>query len=155
MIDPELAAFVEGGVAIHVGSRNARLEPNGARAAAVRVDADGLHLSVYLAAVAAERLLPDLRANRMATVVFARPVDDRACQIKGELVDARAATPADRGVVENQWRQFLASMAAIGIPRAVTQGWAIWPAVVLRLRASAVFEQTPGPGTGGLFEPRA
>ena len=154
MIDPELAAFLEGGVAIHVGSRNARLEPNGARAAAVRVDADGVHLSVYMAAVAAERVLPDLRANGAAAVAFARPVDDRACQVKGDLVDERAATPDERGLVENQWRRFLASMAAIGIPQAVTQGWAIWPAVVLRLRASAVFEQTPGPGTGGLFEPR-
>ena len=83
MIDPDLRAFIEGGVGIHIGSRTAVLEPNGARVTAVRVEEDLLHLLVYVPEVAASRVLPDLQANGAAAVVFARPIDDRACQIKG------------------------------------------------------------------------
>ena len=33
-------------------------------------------------------------------------------------------------------------------PRAVASGWSFWPAVAIRVRVTAVFEQTPRPGTG-------
>jgi hypothetical protein len=92
MIDTELAAFLQEGVGIHIASRNAALEPNGSRALAVKVDADGRHLEVYLAAVAAARILPDLQANGQAAVGFGRPVDDRSCQVKGLFLGVRDAT---------------------------------------------------------------
>jgi hypothetical protein len=96
MIEPDLRAFLEGGLGIHIGTRTARLEPNGARALAVKVEEDRLHLIVYLAEVAARRVVPDLRANGAIAVGFARPVDERACQIKGIFVNARpAATTSD------------------------------------------------------------
>ena len=41
MIDKELAAFLQEGIAIQLGTRNARLEPNGARVVAVKVEDDG------------------------------------------------------------------------------------------------------------------
>ena len=148
MIDADLQAFLEGGLGIHVASRTARLEPNGARAAAVKVDEDRLHFTVYAAEVAAARILPDLRANGAAAVVFARPVDDRACQIKGIFVEARPAEAAERAFVEQQWSAFLDNLEAIGIPRAAPSRWATWPAVAIRLRATAIFEQTPGPDAG-------
>ena len=147
MLDEALRAFLEGGLAIHIGSRTTSLEPNGARAAAVRVE-DSVHFTVYVAEVAAARVLPDLRANGLAAVVFVRPADDRACQIKGMFLSARRARPAERAVIEAQWSAFLANLEQIGIPRAMSRGWATWPAVAVRLRASAVFDQTPGPGAG-------
>jgi hypothetical protein len=48
VITPDLAAFLEGEVAIHIATHNERLEPNGARVAAVTVDADGTHVTAYL-----------------------------------------------------------------------------------------------------------
>ncbi|MCI0435569.1 MAG: hypothetical protein L0271_18280, partial [Gemmatimonadetes bacterium] len=63
MIDRELASFLQEGLGIHIGTRNARLDPNGARAAAVKVEADGEHVAVYVAEIAARRVLPDLEAN--------------------------------------------------------------------------------------------
>ena len=148
MIDADLQAFLEAGLGIHIASRTTRLEPNGARAAAVKVDADRLHLTVYAAEVAAARILPDLRANGAAAVVFARPVDDRACQIKGIFVAARPAEANERALVDQQWSAFLDNLEAIGIPRAAPSGWVTWPAVAIRLRATAIFEQTPGPDAG-------
>ena len=50
-----------------------------------------------------------------------------------------------------QWDGFLGSLEQIGIPRVATRAWVTWPAVAIRLRATAVFNQTPGPGTGAPF----
>jgi len=148
MIGTELAAFLQEGVGIHIGTRNAALEPNGSRALAVKVEEDGRHLVVYVARVAAERLLPDLQANGQAAVGFGRPIDDRACQVKGLYLESRDAGDDDRPIVDAQWNGFLSSLEQIGIPRAMSRGWATWPAVAIRLRANAIFDQTPGPGAG-------
>jgi hypothetical protein len=56
MIGPELAAFLEQGVGIHIGTRDDQLHPNGARAVAAKVDSGGSHLVVYVAEIAAARL---------------------------------------------------------------------------------------------------
>ena len=148
MIDGELAAFLQEGVGIHVGTRNERLEPSGARALAVLVDADGAHFEVFLAEPAARRVLPDLQANGQAAVSFGRPVDDRACQVKGVFAGVRAASGHERERIRSQFESFLANLEQIGIPRAGADNWSRWPAVAIRLRATAIFEQTPGPGTG-------
>ena len=91
MIDAELKAFLEDAVGIHLGTRSAELEPNGCRAVAAAVEDGGERLVVYVAAVAAERVLPDLEANGQAAVSFGRPVDERACQVKGVFEGAREA----------------------------------------------------------------
>ena len=148
MIDAQLAAFLQEGVGIHIATRNAALQPNGARAIAVTVEEDGAHLVVYVARVAAARILPDLETNGQAAVGFGRPVDDRACQVKGLFLGVREATDEERPRVLAQWDGFLGSLEQIGIPRAATKTWVTWPAVAIRLRANALFNQTPGPQAG-------
>ena len=148
MLDAKLARFLEEGLGVHLGTRNERLEPNGARALAVKVDESAGHVSVYLADVAAARLLPDLAANGLAAVVCARPIDERACQIKGTFVASRAATPDERPLVMAQWNGFMSQLEAIGVSRASMAGWAMWPLTVITLKATAVFNQTPGVDAG-------
>ncbi|MDP1570026.1 MAG: hypothetical protein Q8L86_08480 [Vicinamibacterales bacterium] len=148
MIDPSLACFLEEGLGIHLGVSDAGLEPQGARAIAATVDADGAHLTVYLATVAAARLRPALQSNGRVAVSFGRPIDDRACQVKGELVGISDADAGARPAIEAQWQGYLTNLAQIGIPRAVFAGWTMWPATAIRLRVTALFEQTPGPDAG-------
>jgi len=148
MIDADLAAFVQQRVGIHIGTRNQRFEPNGARALAVRVDDDRAHIVVYLAEVAAKRVLPDLEANGQAAVSVGRPIDDKACQIKGTFVSLRAASPEERAEIVAQFESFLTNLEEIGIPRRLAQRWPTWPCMAIRLKATAVFTQTPGPGAG-------
>ena len=148
MMDPSLAAFLQEGLGIHIGTRNERLEPNGARALAVAVEEGGAHMVVYVAEVAAARLLPDLTANGRAAVSFGRPIDDRACQVKGDLVSVRPAELNEREMIRTQFGGFLANLELIGIPRAGAANWIVWPAVAIRLKVTAVFEQTPGPAAG-------
>jgi hypothetical protein len=148
MIGTELAAFLQEGLGIYVGTRNAALEPNGARASAARVDATGAELTVYVPSMAVARVLADLRANQQIAVSFGRPVDDRACQVKGVFIDAHDAREDEREIVSAQWQAFVRSLEYIGIPAAATRGWATWPAVAIRFKPTAVFDQTPGPDAG-------
>ena len=148
MIDQLLAAFLEGGVGIHLGTRNAQLEPNGARAISVKVDRDRQHLLVFISDVAAQRVLPDLQANRQAALTFARPTDERACQVKGLFVDVRKVQSDERAHARQQWSDFLDNLEYIGIPRVASRTWIAVPDSAIRLRVTAVFDQTPGPDAG-------
>lgn len=148
MIDQQLAAFLHDGVGIHLGTRNQDLEPNGARAISVKVDARGTHLVVYMADVAARRVLPDLHANGHAAVVVARPTDERACQVKGTFAGARPIDAAERAHAQKQWSAFLDSLEFIGIPRSSTTPWISTPDIAIVLTVSSVFEQTPGADAG-------
>ena len=68
MIDDQLAGFLQEGLAIHLGTRTPRLQPNGGRAVAVKVEADRVHLIVYIAQAAVERLLGDLEVSCALTL---------------------------------------------------------------------------------------
>ena len=98
--------------------------------------------------VAAGPVLDDLRANGQAAVVFARPEDDRACQVKGTFVSARPATADEEPLVQAQFDGFLRQLEIIGMPGESTRLWIVWPATAVRLRVTALFDQTPGPKAG-------
>lgn len=148
MIDAELARFLQQGLAINIGTRNAHLEPSAAYAPAARVESDGRHLVVYVPVVGATAVLSDLADNGQAALVFARPEDDRACQVKGEFVSAHPATNEEHELVLAQWSAFMKQLEIIGSPGESTRSWIIWPAVAIRLRVTALFSQTPGPDAG-------
>lgn len=140
---------------MYLGTRNARLEPNGARISAVKVDADGRHLVAFIPKTTSADVLKDLLENGQAAITFARPADDRACQVKGVFVDVRDGSAADRRMVMEQWRGFVSQLELIGISAAATRSWKMWPCVAVRLRITSVFDQTPGPGAGAPVPPGA
>jgi hypothetical protein len=148
MIPGDLAAFLQEGVGIYIGTRNAALEPNGARALAALVGPGGLELVVYLADVAATRLMPDLDSNGQAAVTFGRPVDERTIQVKGTFVSARQARDDERPALDAQWENFTRSLETIGVARNARSAWPRWPAIAIALKPTALFEQTPGPSAG-------
>ena len=91
---------------------------------------------------------PISRPTGRSRIAFGRPIDDRACQVKGVVIDTRAATEAERPVVAAQWDGFLGSLEQIGIPRAATEDLGDVAGVAIRVRVNALFNQTPGPGAG-------
>ncbi len=147
-ISGDLAAFLQQGVGIYVGTRNAAMEPNGARAIAAGVEDEGGRVVVYLAGIAAARLLPDLESNGQIAVTFGRPVDERAVQVKGLFVEARAARDDERAILVAQWEGLTRQLEAIGVARQARSAWPTWPATAIALKPTAIFEQTPGPAAG-------
>lgn len=148
MIDDALAAFLQQGLAINIGTRNARLEPNAAYVPAAVVEPGGTHLVVYVPRVGADGVLADLASNGQAALVFARPEDDRACQVKGTVVSVRDATADERPVVDTQYQGFMRQLEMIGMPGESTRPWITWPCVAVRVKVTALYSQTPGPDAG-------
>ena len=149
MIDTELAGFLQEGIAIQLGTRNADLEPNGVRVVAATVEEDGTHLVAHVPTISVSHVLPDLESNGLAALVFARPPDERSCQVKGTFAGVRPSTEDERAVVEAQWDRWLDRLATIGLPRPAFEHRITWPCVAIRVRVTAIFNQTPGPGAGG------
>jgi Pyridoxamine 5'-phosphate oxidase len=148
MLTSELAAFIEAGQVVHIGTRNEQLDATGALGIAATVDAGRTHVTVYLQSEGADEVLANLRDNGRVAVCFARPPDERACQVKGTFVDVRQATMEERPVVEAQWEHCLRQLEQIGYSRALYAGHSAWPCLAVRMRATDVFDQTPGPGAG-------
>jgi|SRR5687767_8911889 len=148
MIDPSLASFLEEGLSLHIGTRDADLNPQGGRAAALAVEPDGAHVIVYVPERAMTRMRAQLESIGLAAVSIGRPVDERACQVKGVVVEIRPAREDEQGLVAAQWDGYLRQLELIGIQRGISAGWSMWPAVAVRIRVTAVFEQTPKPDTG-------
>ena len=148
LISQQIAAFLESGVALVVGTRDGELQPDGAGALAVRVAEDGAHLTLYLFEAAARDMLRNLERYPEIAIDCDSPTTHRACQVKGIYRSHRAATDAERPSIDRQIDAFAADLEAIGIPRAMTTAWQVWPCMALELLATQIFEQTPGPGTG-------
>ena len=152
MLDKALTEFLEQGLAIHIGTRNSALRPNGCRVTAVRVEDQGRHLVAYLPKAATPAILEDLKDNGQAAVSFARPTDDRAVQVKGEFISVRDADPAEEQFVIGQWQSLLKELDMIGLAAlASTSTWLMWPCVAVKIRVTAVFSQTPGPEAGSVL----
>lgn len=147
-LDSEMAAFLQEGLPAHIATRNAQLEPAGARVTAIKVDADAEHVTVYLPAIAAQPLLEDLRDNGHLAVVLARPIDERSCQVKGRFVESWVPDAAEEAFARQQFDLALAAVERVGIPRAGSAAWQMLPCVAVRFRAEALFTQTPGPNAG-------
>jgi hypothetical protein len=152
MLDKSLTEFLEQGLAIHIGTRNGRMQPNGCRVTAVRVEDQGRNLVAFLPQAANPAVLEDLRSNGQAALSFARPTDDRAVQVKGELISEREADPAEEEFILGQWRALLTELDLIGLaPLTSTSTWLLWPCVAVKIRVTAVFSQTPGPEAGAVL----
>lgn len=152
MLDRSLTEFLEQGLAIHLGTRNSALKPNGCRVTAVRVEAQGRHLVSYIPKAAGTAVLDDLQSNGQAAVSLARPTDDRAVQVKGEFVSVRDADPSEEAFVLGQWQGLLKELDVIGLADLTsTSTWQMWPCVAVTIRVTAIFSQTPGPEAGAVL----
>lgn len=148
MIDVNLAEFLQSGLGIHLGTANEHMEPSGCRVTAVKVEDDGRHLVAFVPKAASPRIFDNLRSNGRAAVSFARPADERAVQVKGLMLFSWDAKPDEENFARSQWAGFLGQLDGIGLPGAATSSWKVFPSVAVRIKVTAVFNQTPGPDAG-------
>lgn len=151
MLDKTLTEFLEQGLAIHIGTRDARLRPNGGVVTAVRVEDEGRHLVAFIPKAVMPAVFDDLRGNGQAALSFTRPSDDKAVQVKGEFVSQADASAAEEQFARDQWGGFLKQLDMIGLPAEATSTWTLWPCVAVRIRVTALFSQTPGPEAGAVL----
>jgi|SRR5688572_9916117 hypothetical protein len=151
LIDEELAAFLQSGIAMHAASVGPGNVAQIARAAGCRVAPDRRSVTIYLVESQGRELLEHLRAAGAISVVFTKPKSHRTVQLKGgdaRIVEARADDLAD---VDRQVAAFDAELSSIGFPRRF--GWILAGGSPAGLAAVAftptgAFLQTPGPSAG-------
>jgi len=148
MISTDLSRFLRSGVSIHIATCDAGRVPHGARAWAAVPEDDGEHVTVFVLKASARPILDDLEANGRAALVFCRPTDDRAVQLKGAFAGSRPARAKEREVVDAHGARMIAELEAIGVPAALTRAWKPWPCIAIRVRVTEIYSQTPGPGAG-------
>ena len=149
MIDPELAAFFESPVVMIFATRTAEGRPAIGRGVGGRVVADGGEVELYVDGRQWAEALDDLSIGDRVALTFCRPADYRAFQIKGPLLAIGPASPTDAERSAAYTQAMTEALRALGVGEVQTEQF-LRPGnlVALRLRASVVFAQTPGPGAG-------
>lgn len=155
-IPENLAALLEGLVAVHVATRDAALVPDELMAAAARASADGRRLTVFLPVATSETSLANLRENGAIAVVLSQPLTHRTIQLKGRVETIGPAREEERSEVERLAAAFDAEVEVIGLPPAVVRRRTRWPCHAVTFVVTEAYEQTPGPLAGApIVEERA
>jgi hypothetical protein len=147
-ISGELARFLQGGVSVLVGTRDGRCVPEALRGAGARVEAGGREMTVWFPAANGLRTVENLRATRRIAVCFSTFENHRSVQVKGEVIDVREGTPADRDLVEGYRARLAAEWGYLGVAPRLVLRLDVWPCFTVQFRVEQVFSQTPGPGAG-------
>ena len=142
------AAFIQSGVSVLAGTRDAELFPHCVRGLGARVESAGAELTIFIPRATAGAMLANLRHNGRLAVCFSRAADHRSLQVKGQWIDVRPGEEADRAWIDRYRHNIAAAWDYFGFPAARTLRIVHWPVWCVRFRPDAVFVQTPGPGAG-------
>jgi len=149
------AAFIESDVVIALSTRDPTLRSRLAMGRGCRASAARPRVSILIGRAQSAPFMDALVQTREIAVVFGRPNDHRAIQLKGR--DATLAAPA-RGDAKRaaRYRERLAEhFVPLGFPREHTYtylGPADEPLVVVTFTPTAVYDQTPGPHAGAVLD---
>jgi len=145
------AAFIAGDVVIALASRDRELRSQVAMGRGCRTSLARRQVHVLIGRAQSTPFLAALEQSREIAVVFGRPVDHRAIQLKGR--DATVAAPA-RGdaALAARYRELLADhFVPLGFPREHSYTY-LGPAdealVVVSFTPTSAYDQTPGPHAG-------
>jgi Pyridoxamine 5'-phosphate oxidase len=150
-LDPEHAAFVQGGVSIIAASRNANNEPSLSRAIGCRVAQDRRQVTFFLSAAQSGALLADLRANGAVAVVFSQPSTHRTLQLKGTDAAVTTLGKDDVHILAAYRQRLTAELAPLGFSEPFTRALFSCPTgdvVAVNFTVAEAFVQTPGPKAG-------
>lgn len=147
-IDTSLSEFLQSGVIVAVGTRDASLAPAVTRGWGGRVCADGDSVELFVGRTVSGATLANLRDNGRLAVIFGCPLSFRSAQIKGRCTSLAEPEPDDRDWVERHRRALARSLAQVGISPDWGRLVSAADLVRIRFEAEAIFDQTPGPRAG-------
>jgi hypothetical protein len=153
-ISAELKAFLESGVSVVVGTRNADLVPEITRVWGLLVSKDRKSISLCAPLATSHKTLDNLTGNGQMTVCCSLPTSYKTVQLKGQYIERADPSRADLAAVERHREAFRRLNESIGIPLQRTETF--WrreletsPVLVkLRFVPEQIFDQTPGPDAG-------
>jgi len=151
LLDPELAAFIQGGMSMHAASRDAANVASLCRGLGCRVSADRTRVTVFLLASHSGAMLADFRANRRVALVVTQPSTHRTVQLKGEDAELEPLQDDDHHRIARQREGFVRDLVKLGyqgsLGEFLTAG-SRGDVVAVGFTVTAAFIQTPGPAAG-------
>lgn len=155
LLDETHAAFIQHGVAITVGARDADNVATLTRALGCRVSADRRMVTVFVSVARAQSLLDDVRANGAIAVVITRPSTHQTIQLKGTDAVISPIEDGDRATIAACVESFVEDITGIGyredFARIVLSG-IDEEVIAVTFTPTAAFAQTPGPGAGARLQ---
>jgi hypothetical protein len=148
VLTAELLEYMESGVSLLIGTRDAALRPASARGFGVEIDAPARAATVFLPAPGAEVTLGNLRDNGQIALTFSRGFDHRSLQVKGRLLSLEAANERQHRLQDRYFALFSEGLIFIGHRQELLRRVRYYPSYALSFRIESMFDQTPGPGAG-------
>lgn len=156
MLSPDIADFIQQGVAAAVSCCDQNLRPSMARVVGTRVTEDLSLITVLVLRNVNATLLRDAQPGRNLAAVFCLPENERAIQIKGRVVAVEAPRPEDWPMVCAHRIAFADQIEPKGYAREFSDYYhaaASDDLLAVSFVPEALFEQTPGPQAGRPMEP--
>jgi hypothetical protein len=150
-LEPDILDFLEQGVSIHAGSRDASHVASLSRGLGCRLSADRTRLTVFLLASHSGAMLADFRANGQVAVVITLPSTHRTIQLKGTDAGAEPLQEGDHLLVARSREAFVKELVKLGWEASLPEsllGGAPGDVVAVGFTITAAFVQTPGPTAG-------
>ncbi len=156
-INAELKAFLESGVSVVIGTRDAGLIPEVTRGWGLLVSKDRKSINLCVPLATGGKTLDNLASNGRLTVCCCLPTNYKTVQLKGQCIERADPSRADLAAVERHREAFGRLNEQVGFPRQRTETF--WrrelessPALIkLRFVPEQIFDQTPGPDAGSLL----
>lgn len=151
LVDPALAAFVQGGVSMIAASRGDDGAPSVMRGVGCRVSEDRRQLTLLMSAAGCGRLLDDLRAGGPIAVVFARPSTHEAVQLKAARAVVSVGSAADWALATRWQQRFAVEIAPLGFGLDFVMaafGWRPGDLHAICFEPTEAYDQTPGAKAG-------
>jgi hypothetical protein len=148
VLTAELVEYMESGVSLLVGSRDAALRPASARGFGVGIDAASCGATVFLPAAASAVTLSNLRDNGQIALTFSRGFDHRSVQVKGHVVSISETNEEQRQLQDRYFARFSEGLIFIGHQERLLRRVRYYPSYAVAFQIESMFDQTPGPGAG-------
>ena len=144
----ELVDYMESGVSLLVGTRDAALRPASARAFGVEVSAPSGTATVFVAAAGSQTTLSNLRDNGRLALTFSRPIDHRSLQVKGRVLSITETDERQHRLQDRYFGRFAEGLIFTGLQQSLLRRIRYFPSYAVHFRIESMFDQTPGPGAG-------
>jgi hypothetical protein len=151
VLNDKWAAFIQGGVAITVASRDPQNVPTLVRGLGCRVSGDRKLVTVLVAESQGDPVTKAIRSTGTIAAVFTQPSTHVSLQLKGNNAALTRAKAADVRLSKIQTDGFVADTTPLGYPEELIRA-VVWSdaadIVAITFSPVAAFLQTPGPRAG-------
>lgn len=147
-ISDDVLELFASGVDLYVATRSRDLMPESVLGMGIRVHQDRRTVTVYVATATAAATLSNLEDNGQIAATLSCPPSHKTIQLKGRCTGVRESAAPDREIQEIFRSALVGSLAAIGVPRALTRALPWWPSTAVDFEVEGIFTQTPGPHAG-------